>query len=78
MLVARYAGHEELVEKVTAAIEVHQSKEEALVAGLVFSAILERMALLGASIKVKLCCLALHQAWTGLVPTLQLSFKSEC
>lgn len=52
LMVARYAGHDELAEKVAAVIGVHQTNEDATLAGLMFSAILERMALLGASLQV--------------------------
>lgn len=57
VLVARYAGDNELAEKVSAAVQVHQDNQEAVEAALVFSAILERMALLGFSLEVKLSTL---------------------
>ncbi|CAL8468673.1 g8213 [Coccomyxa elongata] len=51
LMVARYAGHDELADKVAAVIGVHQTNADATLAGLMFSAILERMALYGASLQ---------------------------
>lgn len=52
LVVARYAGHAELMDKLAAVIAVHQTSEEATVAGLTFAAILERMAMLGSTVQV--------------------------
>ncbi len=51
-MVARYAGDDELADRLAAVIAVHQANEEATAAALVFSAILERMALHGATMQV--------------------------
>ncbi|KAK9914875.1 hypothetical protein WJX75_001697 [Coccomyxa subellipsoidea] len=51
LVVARYAGDAELADRLAAVIAVHQTNEDATLAGIVFSAILERMGLLGATLQ---------------------------
>jgi hypothetical protein len=52
LVVARYAGDAELADRLAAVIAVHQTNEDATLAGIVFSAILERMGLWGATLQV--------------------------
>lgn len=52
LLVARYADHKCLAERLRAAITVHQRNDTAALAGLAFASVLERMTVWGEGVKV--------------------------
>ena len=53
LLVARYADHEDLTERLRVAIMVQQRNDTAVLAGLAFASILERMTVWGDTVQVR-------------------------
>lgn len=75
MVLARYAGTPDVSSMVEDGVRVHQSNEEALSAAQAFAAILERVIVLNATVKVSPASLLWLQdaTWLSDPPSLALS-----